>query len=121
MGGYNIELYSDKTVAECQQLCIEYGVDHGGALGDYSSKDCQLQSSADQTGCDGAGYNLDFYTRPNTETAAPISTFTTTHTLPPCTDSTATATARYIHIGLSGDWLNLMEVTAHDASGAEIP
>jgi len=44
-----------------------------------------------------------------------------TETASPCTDSTATATARYIHIGLSGDWLNLMEVTAYDASGAVIP
>merc|ERR1719464_1556743 len=38
-----------------------------------------------------------------------------------CTDSTATATARYIHIHMADDWLNLMEVTAYDASGAAIP
>jgi len=67
--GNNIVLYSDKTVDECKALCnaeptclaFEYGVDHGGLSTLYDPGDCHLQSSADESGCDGAYYNLDLY------------------------------------------------------------
>ena len=57
-----------KTVAECSALCdanrnckaFEYGTDYGGQ-GRYKTGDCQLQSSADSTGCNGAYHNLDLY------------------------------------------------------------
>jgi len=67
--GSNIVLYRQKSVSECAALCdqnddcfaFEYGVNHGGAHTGYSSRDCQLQSSADYKGCAGKYYNLDLY------------------------------------------------------------
>jgi len=61
--------YSDKTVAECKDLCdadsscvaFEYGVGHGSSDTTYAAKDCQPQSAMDETGCDGADLNLDLY------------------------------------------------------------
>lgn len=58
----------NQTVAQCADLCdlndsckaFEYGVNYGGA-GGYRAYDCQLQSSADPNGCDGAHHNLDLY------------------------------------------------------------
>ena len=34
---------------------------YGGEDGHYKSGDCQLQSSADKTDCDGSSFNLDLY------------------------------------------------------------
>jgi len=64
----NIQLYKDQSVEECATLCnaredcygFEYGVAYGGK-GAYKARDCQLQSSADTSNCDGAHHNLDFY------------------------------------------------------------
>ena len=58
------------SVAECMQLCettpecvaIEYGVSYGGTDLNHIAGDCQLQNSADQSGCDGRDHNLDVYT-----------------------------------------------------------
>ena len=66
--GHNIKKYTQKTVAECAQICdstegcagFEYGVSYGGS-GRYRPGDCQPNSIADTTGCDGAHHNLDFY------------------------------------------------------------
>merc|ERR1711871_366165 len=68
VGGHNIIKYSDKTVDECKAICdgmsdcvaFEYGVAYGGS-GGYKAKDCQPQSSADYSNCDGAHHNLDLY------------------------------------------------------------
>ena len=67
---HNIELHAGKTVAECAAICdanalclaFEYGVDYGGD-GEYEAGDCQEQSSAEVTDCDGASYNLDLYVK----------------------------------------------------------
>lgn len=81
VGGHNMDVHQElrdpnqsccillgQTVAQCKQLCvntpgclaIEYGVTYGGT-GRYSPGDCQLQDSADISGCDGSHYNLDVY------------------------------------------------------------
>merc|ERR1719412_208155 len=68
VGGHNIVKYPNQSVAQCAQLChnradckaFEYGVAHGGS-GGYKPRDCQLQSSANFNGCNGAQYNLDLY------------------------------------------------------------
>ena len=57
-------------MAECAAICdanalclaFEYGVDYGGD-GEYEAGDCQEQSSAEVTDCDGASYNLDLYVK----------------------------------------------------------
>ena len=67
----NIYLYTGQTAAQCQQLCINYGTScvDSNVCGSWwvrearavsPSGDCQLQSSADTTGCNGDYYNLDF-------------------------------------------------------------
>jgi len=64
----NIILHAGKSVEECSVLCddmddcwaFEYGVNYGGS-GQYKAGDCQLQSSASVSDCDGAHYNLDLY------------------------------------------------------------
>ena len=69
--GQNIQLFNDKSVSECEQICLsfekcvgfEYGMAYGGSSGSYQPRDCQPQSSTDTSGCDGTGYNLDFYER----------------------------------------------------------
>jgi hypothetical protein len=69
--GQNIVLYKNKSVAECQALCdargdclaVEYGVAYGGGGGNYQAGDCQLQSSAYKSHCNGAHYNLDLYVK----------------------------------------------------------
>jgi len=66
--GSNIILHTGKSVEECSVLCdvmddcwaFEYGVNYGGS-GQYKAGDCQLQSSATVSDCDGAHYNLDLY------------------------------------------------------------
>jgi len=68
VNGHNIVKYPNKSVAQCAQLChnradckaFEYGVAHGGS-GGYKPRDCQLQSSANFNGCNGAHHNLDLY------------------------------------------------------------
>ena len=68
MNGNNIIKYEDYTREQCADACnadeecegFEYGVNHGGSATDYNPRDCQLQSSADMDGCDGAYHNLDF-------------------------------------------------------------
>ena len=75
VGGQNLGLYEDQTVASCKALCvaygsacvgIEFGVDYGHA--NYKANDCQLTGPDDPpvilTPC--SGYNLDFYRRPAT-------------------------------------------------------
>jgi len=70
----NIQLYKDKSVDECAMLCnddaecraFEYGVDHGGSGWRYKPGDCQTQSSADFTRCDGKENNLDLYIKEDT-------------------------------------------------------
>lgn len=67
VNGENIKLYESKTVKECATLCdetdgcvgFEYGINYGGQT--YKNYDCQLSSSANLDGCDGAAMNLDFY------------------------------------------------------------
>ena len=69
--GHNLIKYSGKTVPECKQLCnqradclaFEFGVDHGGSSTTYKPGDCQLQSSADASDCDGKVTNLDLYVK----------------------------------------------------------
>merc|ERR1719506_1275863 len=64
---HNIELHKGKTVAECAAICdanplclaFEYGVEYGGKY--HEAGDCQEQSSAEVTDCDGTDYNLDVY------------------------------------------------------------
>ena len=72
VNGHNIDIYADKSIAECKALCsarldclaFEYGVPYGGLLtGIYNPKDCQLQDSADKSGCDGMSLNLDLYVK----------------------------------------------------------
>ena len=68
---HNIVKYEDKSISECMSLCsarldclaFEYGVNHGGSGSIYKQKDCQLQSSADKSGCDGVYNNLDLYVK----------------------------------------------------------
>ena len=68
VNGNNIIKYEDYTRDQCADACnadeecegFEYGVNHGGSATDYNPRDCQLQSSADMDGCDGAYHNLDF-------------------------------------------------------------
>ena len=68
VNGNNIIKYEDYTREQCADACnadeeckgFEYGVNHGGSATDYNPRDCQLQSSADMDGCDGAYHNLDF-------------------------------------------------------------
>ena len=67
--GYNLETYYGKTVDDCKKIClddpkcksIEYMVDYGGSKMTYTAGLCVPQSSADSTGCDGKGWNLDLY------------------------------------------------------------
>ena len=74
--GHNIVKYADKSIAECKSLCsaridclaFEYGVQYGGA-GSYKPKDCQLQSSADKSNCDGSFHNLDLYVKSGRDTS----------------------------------------------------
>jgi len=71
VNGQNIVLYHDKSTHECAELCnadenclaFEYGVAHGGSRTNYIPRDCQLQSSADSSGCDGTIHNLDLYVK----------------------------------------------------------
>ena len=44
-------------------LAFEYGVHHGDSKSIYKPKDCQLQSSADKSGCSGIDYDLDLYVK----------------------------------------------------------
>lgn len=88
--GQNIELYKSKSILECQQLCdarcdceaIEYGAAYGGS-GRYEPQDCQLQSSALRTDCDGAHFNLDLWVKRDRATCAPTSAPTPQPTLEP--------------------------------------
>ena len=72
-------LHTGKSLSECADLCsadpaclgFEYGVDYGG--GTYSPGDCQLSSSNNISGCNGAALNLDFYNK--TDEAQPKSRF----------------------------------------------
>jgi len=66
----NIELFHDSTQRACAERCdvdsgcvaFEFGVDYG-ASGRYQPSDCQLQSSADSSDCDGRLFNLDLYVK----------------------------------------------------------
>ena len=68
VSGNNIIKFIDFTKEECAEACnsvmeckgFEYGVNHGGGGTSYNPRDCQLQSSADMDGCNGAYHNLDF-------------------------------------------------------------
>ena len=68
VNGFNINLRKDYSVEQCKGWCdsvpecvaFEYGVAYGGA-GGYKPRDCQLQSSQDNRGCDAAYHNLDLY------------------------------------------------------------
>lgn len=71
VNGYNIKKYPGSTVKQCEKLCTEYGagckgfefgVPYGGG-GVYKAGDCQLQSSANMQGCNGAYHNLDMYVK----------------------------------------------------------
>eukprot|EP01051_Picozoa_sp_SAG22_P020879 SAG22_NODE_4390_length_1284_cov_1.985654_1_plen_314_part_10 len=70
VNGRNIRKITGQSIAECEALCdadatcvgFEYGVAYGGSSGTYNPRDCQLQSGTDMSGCNGAAYNLDFYT-----------------------------------------------------------
>ena len=74
VAGNNIVSYPDKSVAECKTLCsqyptclaFEYGVDHGGSDQTIQSKDCRLQKSSKQNGCDGIRHNSDLYVKTQT-------------------------------------------------------
>ena len=63
--------YANKSISECKTLCsarldclsFEYGVHHGGRGSLYKPKDCNLQSSADKSGCNGRYNNLDLYVK----------------------------------------------------------
>merc|ERR1711957_228247 len=76
---YNIVLHHGVSVESCAALCdadtdclaFEYCVDHGGPAGLYQPGDCQLQSSNDMIGCDGAYYNLDLYVKVRRLASAP--------------------------------------------------
>ena len=68
---HNIQLYKDKSVAECAAICdatpsclaFEYGVDYGGGSDKYEPRDCQPQNSADSSGCRAEYWNLDLYVK----------------------------------------------------------
>ena len=70
MNGENIVLYQNLSVHDCKLKCnerddclaFEYGVPYGGS-GNYNPKDCQLQSSIDNVGCDASHHNLDLYVK----------------------------------------------------------
>jgi hypothetical protein len=74
VNGNNMAKYADKSVLECKNLCsqrsdclaFEYGVAHGGSNKQYKHKECQLQSSTDERGCDGNHFNLDLYVKVGT-------------------------------------------------------
>jgi hypothetical protein len=67
----NIKLYRNFNREQCAQKCneesrcrgFEFGMNY--RTGSYRTNDCQLNSSADTRGCDGAGHNLDFCTKGN--------------------------------------------------------
>ena len=69
VNGHNLEKYSEKGIKECKSLCVErdgcvgfeYGVEYGGSSSTYKARDCQLSSSINSDGCDGADLNLDLY------------------------------------------------------------
>jgi len=70
VGGYNIAIFSGKTLGQCATLCevsdptclaFEFGVDYGGLL--YKEGDCITNKASDSTGCSGSSYNLDLYVR----------------------------------------------------------
>ena len=75
----NIQLITGRTVAECAALCdaeasckgFEFGVAYGGS-GTYNPGDCQLSSSVDTAGCDGAFHNLDFYSAGKQKAGLPL-------------------------------------------------
>jgi len=66
--GHNIQLYKDKSLAECAKICknnkgcvgFEYGVEKRTDL-PYKYRDCQPQDSIDIVSCNGVEHNLDFY------------------------------------------------------------
>ena len=70
VNGANIVLYPKMTLEQCKIRCderidceaFEYGVGYGGK-GRYKPEDCNLQSSADLSGCDGVHHNLDLYVK----------------------------------------------------------
>ena len=61
VAGNNIGLHLEQSESECAARCdadpsctaFEYGVAYGGITGNYQPGDCNLQSSADRSGCDG--------------------------------------------------------------------
>ena len=58
------------SVDDCKIKCnerkdcvaFEYGVPYGGS-GSYNTRDCNLQSGTDKTGCDASHHNLDLYVK----------------------------------------------------------
>merc|ERR1719410_1626609 len=82
VNGNNIIKYADKSISECEDYCdadtnclaFEYGVAYGGSSGSYKPRDCQLQSSANYNGCNGANWNLDLYIKTSMWTSG-ISSF----------------------------------------------
>jgi hypothetical protein len=92
--------YQSKTQSECAALCdaygngckgFEFGVAYGGSWQGYDPGDCLLQSSdfnvyrrkwvgqydTEESGCKGAYYNLDFYTKDSNAPMTTTWTFTT--------------------------------------------
>ena len=71
-----MEKYSEKGIKECKSLCVErdgcvgfeYGVEYGGSRNIYNARDCQLSSSTNSDGCDGADLDLDLYIKINCST-----------------------------------------------------
>jgi len=67
--GNNIQIYTDKSINQCANLCnndancraFEYGVNYGGSRRTYRPLECRTQSSAGFAGCDGEDNNLDLY------------------------------------------------------------
>lgn len=98
MKGHNIIMYTGKTASQCKLLCdaeptcvaFEFGVAYGGG-GRYQPGDCQLQSSADSSGCDGSHYNLDLYVK-QVPTPSPTAVPTVAPTAKPTMTPTAVPT-----------------------------
>jgi len=71
VSGHNMVKRAGLSEDDCAKLCdkepeclaFEYGVEHGGPSTVYDAKDCQLQSSADYSGCKGWYHNLDLYVK----------------------------------------------------------
>jgi hypothetical protein len=67
--GISVEDCAALCDADANCLAFEYGVDHGGCADIWQTSDCQLNSGATVTSCNGASFNLDLYVKATTSTA----------------------------------------------------